>query len=298
MKKLLLSSLFLFNSFAILAQEAISFEESESYTLNEIIGQNGWTSYNEFDTTLAHVVAANPSQGSNSLEIVSDASNWEELAGVATPTIEGLGNAFEVSFDFYAVSNAASTHVLVGLEEEITPSYFLAFNALGKILVSDGEPEVPFHEVGDYLADQWYNVRIAIDYDAQTLVYYIDDEEVFAGITFGGSNTLGSMVFAFNNFGSGFNIDNIQVSTVLGAHTPAQNSFKVYPNPAQNFVTVSSDAAAIESIDLFDLNGRSIRRLKPAAKQSNVEMADLQDGVYLAKVSTASETNTIRVVKH
>lgn len=76
--------------------------------------------------------------------------------------------------------------------------------------------------------------------------------------------------------------------------------FSVYPNPTVDLVTFSTSSNNIESIQLFDLNGREVQAVASIASTSAYEfdLSNLANGMYLAKViSEKGVSITVKVVK-
>ena len=71
------------------------------------------------------------------------------------------------------------------------------------------------------------------------------------------------------------------------------NSISILPNPVQNtFQIVSSEN--IDSVTLYDILGKEIR---VARNNSTVDISDLSTGIYIAQITTPTETITKRVIK-
>jgi len=64
-------------------------------------------------------------------------------------------------------------------------------------------------------------------------------------------------------------------------------NFKLYPNPAQNFIEVTSNYSelAIEAqISVFDISGRMVKDSTKFIKQTTLQIEDLQSGIYVAQI--------------
>lgn len=72
---------------------------------------------------------------------------------------------------------------------------------------------------------------------------------------------------------------------------------EVYPNPANDWWSISADQLEIVTMDLFDLSGKKIQSLTPAVFPVIVDASQLTPGLYLAKLTTAQGTQTIRLIK-
>ena len=67
------------------------------------------------------------------------------------------------------------------------------------------------------------------------------------------------------------------------------------PNPAQtSFNIVSSEV--ITEVQLFDLSGKSVRKVTGSATEMNVNVSDLVQGMYTVIVRSENGTTTSRVI--
>lgn len=74
----------------------------------------------------------------------------------------------------------------------------------------------------------------------------------------------------------------------------ALNSMKLYPNPAQGFVTLASDLAG--SARILDIAGRTVMSSAIEAGENRLAIDQLQRGVYLVQLNTDKGTQTERLV--
>lgn len=74
-------------------------------------------------------------------------------------------------------------------------------------------------------------------------------------------------------------------------------SFSAYPNPTRNSWNIVSGNDDITSVQVFDMLGKSVYAKSASSKEVSVNAAELSQGVYFAKVSTAKGTSTVKLVK-
>ena len=90
----------------------------------------------------------------------------------------------------------------------------------------------------------------------------------------------------------------LEVSTnqTLSADTFENNSFKAYPNPVKDILTLeySSD---ITSVTVFNLLGQQVISRSLNATSTNIDMSQLNAGAYLVSVKMGDVEKTIKVVK-
>ena len=117
--------------------------------------------------------------------------------------------------------------------------------------------------------------------------------------------TTGIYYFGFRNFtptATGTHaliIDNFSVTEVLGIDEALQANFSVFPNPAQNTFTISNSMdAAIQAVELSDLNGRNIKSIKLTnATETQVNISDVSQGVYMLKIISDKGTLVKKIIK-
>ena len=86
---------------------------------------------------------------------------------------------------------------------------------------------------------------------------------------------------------------------LLSATSFNKNTFKVYPNPTNrswNFVSTSDKN--ITAIQIVDMLGKTVMTINPAATSANVDATNINSGLYFAKVTTTSGTETVKLMKN
>jgi len=68
----------------------------------------------------------------------------------------------------------------------------------------------------------------------------------------------------------------------------------IYPNPANDFVTIRG-VADIKSVAIYNMNGKLI--LSDSSGSEIIKIADLQSGVYFAKIKTKQASTSIKTIK-
>jgi hypothetical protein len=76
------------------------------------------------------------------------------------------------------------------------------------------------------------------------------------------------------------------------------DSFKIYPNPAQNFITVNSVMNEKVSVTIYDLNGREVIKTSFEGKQKSIDIGGITAGIYFMKIIGLENTETIRFIKN
>jgi hypothetical protein len=101
------------------------------------------------------------------------------------------------------------------------------------------------------------------------------------------------------NYDITFNIATAAYSLTSSLATKAFNTskFSVYPNPAKSNWNFSSSNENIESIQIVDVLGKTIRVATPKSNFVTVDASGLNSGIYFAKIATATGTSTLKLIK-
>ncbi|MEM7298910.1 MAG: T9SS type A sorting domain-containing protein [Bacteroidota bacterium] len=70
--------------------------------------------------------------------------------------------------------------------------------------------------------------------------------------------------------------------------------FKIYPNPASNFLNVESELQQA-AFQLIDLNGRELRTEEMVGGELLIDLSGLKKGVYILQVSAEGKMDRIKV---
>lgn len=94
-----------------------------------------------------------------------------------------------------------------------------------------------------------------------------------------------------------FLVDDFKVTgAVLGTDNAEQPKVSVYPNPADNFITIN--AQGIDEVSFTDMNGRTVFSKKNMAIDNyTIDVSSLSQGIYLMTVTTVNGITTQKVVK-
>lgn len=88
-----------------------------------------------------------------------------------------------------------------------------------------------------------------------------------------------------------------EVNGTLGLESYNLNEVKIYPIPTSNVLNISlPDAMQIENIKLIDLNGKIL--LNQSSQIKTINIAHLQDGMYLLQIETNLGDISKRIIKN
>lgn len=201
-----------------------------------------------------------------------------------TPAAAAANNwMFSRGFNLTAGSNVTITYYVSNFQATSTTTGSLDFT-VGDSQTVAGQSEVLLSETGLNLAAF---VQKTVSYTPPaTGVYYFGFRN-FSAATPTGTHAL--------------IIDNFSVTEALGTSQNELNSkFSVYPNPTTNVLNVSNTiAAAIQNMELSDINGRTIKNIKVAdLAETQINISDISQGVYMLKITTDKGTLSKKVVKN
>ena len=74
----------------------------------------------------------------------------------------------------------------------------------------------------------------------------------------------------------------------------SSNNVNIYPNPTRNTIYIETDEINIETISIYDTNGRLIT--KRFVNNNQVDLTNLQTGIYIIKINNTN--TTFKIVKN
>lgn len=95
-------------------------------------------------------------------------------------------------------------------------------------------------------------------------------------------------------------IDDVEViETTASVDSALAGSFSVYPNPAKDVVNIANSISAeINTITIADINGRTVKQINVnGAVDSQINIAELNAGVYFVNISSSEGSLTKKIVK-
>ncbi|WP_298759733.1 T9SS type A sorting domain-containing protein [uncultured Psychroserpens sp.] len=212
-----------------------------------------------------------------------------DLGGDTVLRVDNLdffGSGFGENF------NATGTYSFVHLNYYATTATAFNFSLVDDSLsatICCGNPEEPFFRFGvdaPLLTGEWVSVFIPLS-------HFANFPALVSG-TWDGTDLKQTLI---TGNGTVF-IDNIFFSTTnsLSVDEFARNEFSVFPNPTTNNWTVIG-TQEIESIQIYDVLGKQVVNVTPNANETQIDASNLKAGLYFAKVSSATGSKTIKLVK-
>ncbi len=300
MKKITLVLLALISLPSFAQEGTISFESSEGYSLGDIYTQNGWTVTGDGDggyVTNQVISDEMATDGTYSLKI----DNEPAFPGQQSPVVGAFYNYTSpipylnstYSADIY-ISELGGANFRFGTVN-ITEGFFTAileFDWQGSIWVLDGDS---FVETITWSDMTWYNIRIEIL--AATVKYYVNDVEIHEGALDSPFDTE-QVRFANDNYGGYAFIDNFKTNDEdLSVNEFNNKTFKHFYNTSTDVLTLESSDIAFSNISLFNLLGQHVMSKDLNQTTETVDLSNLSDGVYLAKISIGNTTQSVKILK-
>src|SRR5690554_418699 len=86
------------------------------------------------------------------------------------------------------------------------------------------------------------------------------------------------------------------VNTNLGVENQDASAFVVYPNPTSGMLHIKGELE-IDTLVVYDLLGRRVLGATPVAKKAQIDMGELNSGVYFVSVTSEGNRTVRKIVK-
>ncbi|WP_449398801.1 T9SS type A sorting domain-containing protein [Chryseobacterium wanjuense] len=299
MKKFLFS-LMAFMSMGALSIDAqttkISFEAAEGYTLGNLGGQQGWSPWGGIPTTNPTVANSNATDGVNSFTMLSE-GDVLGFCGVEK-NISSLvtGDDVEISFDYKFDAIDGSDYEIAVYNDGVDYYYTAALRIDYETGTLEYRTASTFANGPVLNPNQWYNMKIAIKKSTNTLQYYLNGTQIYTG-NLGTYKNAQIIDFVYDDYGTGFKVDNIQVTNLAVLATgevSKKDEVTISPNPATDRLNIATEGKIL-SISIFDAKGSLVKTLSNPDK--TISVSDLSTGNYLIKVKTDKSEFTKKFIK-
>lgn len=278
-------------------QQKISFETSEGYNLGTVVGQKEWTvKTDNVPNNNFKVVTGKATDGNNSVEVTSTNAYTENMSFLFKKIPEY--NRLSVSADVKLEKLNSSDYYMLSLYYNNNGNYSWAggFNFMysGKLYA---DSDVNFLDLGSWVPDKWYNLKIEIDHVIEKNVkYYLDNQLVHTSALESKVVRANDLNFEFDNDGSGFIVDNIIIKDMdqLSVSDINKTQVNIFPNPTSDFINIKSDEK-IKSVKLYNVSGSLVKTENNEFSRINV--SNLPKGNYLISIETDFGIETKKIIK-
>ncbi len=94
-----------------------------------------------------------------------------------------------------------------------------------------------------------------------------------------------------------FVAEEFPVISMTGVNSLSDKTIKVFPDPATDYITVPLDKFAAAQFEIYDINGKLVKKKTLRTDKAVINVKDLTPGTYLIMVKTGSEVYHTRFVK-
>lgn len=290
-----------FGAFYFKAQvQKISFESSEGYAVGNLAGQQGWVAWGGLPVGNAQVVSTLPTDGTRSFSMISNGLILEPCGVEKNITSFVTSGDVEISFDYnFGGLNSSSYEIAIynnALVSDYTASFQIDYQTgMLKYRTATGLANGPL-----LTANTWNNLKIIIKQSDNTLQYFSNGNQIYSG-ALGTNKNVQAIDFVYDDFGTGFRVDNIQINNLAALSTDEvgkKNSIKIYPNPATERLNIQTEEK-INSITIFDAKGSLIKNIQESGISNGkiLDVSDLITGIYIIKVKTSTSEFSKKFIK-
>ncbi len=157
-----------------------------------------------------------------------------------------------------------------------------------------------------YLLDYVPNTNILVATSAATpsgSAYSLDNGTTWTSIDSGTQRGVVSMFDSSTGWCGGFSTDPLtggifKLSGNLSNEIFTPSKFKVYPNPANNFVSITAESADAFNLKVTDLSGKVMMNNELSGIDNTIDVSNYAAGIYLFEIKAGNRTDTIKVVKN
>lgn len=158
-----------------------------------------------------------------------------------------------------------------------------------------------------YPTDTWFNVTHVLDFTGSDIMHIVmvNGEELYSGQYVDGqtgdpapATQLGGINFYSIDTRSSFYVDDFQLieGNILSTPDLALNSFKVFPNPVVDVLTISSNEI-VQNVNVYNILGQLVNQVTPNVASPSVDFSTLKSGVYFVEVTIQGQVQTVKIVK-
>lgn len=179
-----------------------------------------------------------------------------------------------VHLDYYATSSTGFNFYLIDLTS----------------MIPGGTPDEPRYSIGadgdeEIVQGEWISVTIPLQHflDQPTGAFDYDLDDIFQ--------------YKFDGIGTLF-FDNVYFSKeTTGVNDLVSNGLRAFPNPSVESWVISSDAASINEVRIYNALGQVVLSQSPNANMTQIDASNLDKGFYFAQIRTDIGMGTIKLIK-
>jgi hypothetical protein len=115
-----------------------------------------------------------------------------------------------------------------------------------------------------------------------------------------GQSNLKIRFYYTGNDADSVSVDDVLVSGTLGVNEVLSSSFKTFPNPVNNVVTISnSENISLSKVTITDINGRTVKSIDANnLSEIQINVSDLNAGVYFMNINSEAGKAVKKFIKN
>lgn len=86
-------------------------------------------------------------------------------------------------------------------------------------------------------------------------------------------------------------------TAVLSIRDGFSNEFNVFPNPARNFINITSRQEDPVIVNIYNMSGRAVMQTSLNSHQKHIDIHDIPNGMYVIKLIGKNNSNTLKFLK-
>lgn len=86
--------------------------------------------------------------------------------------------------------------------------------------------------------------------------------------------------------------------TTASAESFDNLKLNIYPNPANDVLNITSELATIQTVSIVDLNGRTVKQFEVNNTNSQINVSDLNAGVYMLNIQSEEGKTVKKFIKN
>lgn len=286
------------------AQENISFEANEGYTLGTLNAQNGWEVTEGSDGFLNNQIITDQ-RASNG--IYSFKNGHQEEYGPRWMAIFGASKSFETPYDFTQFTISYDVYVTqrngadfefnlygINADNEYVPVVGIGMENRGYIYITKNtDYEYDYADAGmNWPINAWNNIKIEVN--SEEINYYLNNTLIYTTPNFSQANIEGLTLLHNNDGGEAF-YDNFKINeTILNTSDVVKHNASIYPNPLKENLFVNT-TEQIKTIEIYNVLGQleaSVNHVK------EMNTSALKAGNYVVKITfNDGKTMTRKMIK-
>ncbi len=252
-----------------------------AYSALAILNKNALNSYTSNSGTI------NTTAGPSYLNVISGVSTEAATSVISPGGDSGKGIAVNASIDIAILQGTIKLQIAGNTAAGVDYDQYISTGQLGGFDISGATLDVT----------GIYTPATATTIDIMTT--YIDPIPDFSGALIGefdsvvGLSSGWSVVYTEGLEGK---VQLVFDPSALGTTQFANFKFSVYPNPTSGQLNVSA-AKNISKVELFNLLGQRVQSNTENANQKQLDISNLQNGVYLMEVTIDNAKQAYKIIK-